>query len=141
MTTWKHKEKRLHEGGVGPKIRSPAGLSSKKITGGYEEQMTDVNITVQLLADAFDDPFDTALVISADSDLTTPVSKVRQRFPVKRVVIPEPPGHHSTALCNNASGYFTIGEAKLRSSQLPDQVQRADGFVDLCFRGRCTSDG
>jgi uncharacterized LabA/DUF88 family protein len=97
----------------------------------YEEKMTDVNIAVQMLADAFDDRFDTALIISADSDLTTPVSKVRQRFPAKRVVIAEPPGRHSTALCNNASGHFTIGEAKLRASQLPDQVQRADGFVLL----------
>lgn len=97
----------------------------------YEEKMTDVNIAVQMLADAFDDRFDTALIISADSDLTTPVSKVRQRFPAKRVVIAQPPGRRSTALCNNATGYFTIGEAKLRASQLPDQVQRADGFVLL----------
>lgn len=95
----------------------------------YEEKMTDVNIAVQMLADGFDDRFDTALIISADSDLTTPVSRVRQRFPAKRVVIAEPPGRHSTALCNNATGYFTIGEAKLRASQLPDQVQRADGFI------------
>lgn len=96
---------------------------------GYEEKMTDVNIASQMLSDAFDDRFDTALIVSADSDLTTPVSKVRQRFPAKRVVIAEPPGRHSTALCNVASGYFTIGEAKFRASQLPDQVQRADGFV------------
>lgn len=95
----------------------------------YEEKMTDVNIAAQMLVDAFDDRFDTALILSADSDLTTPVSKVRQRFPAKRVVIAEPPGRHSTALCNNASGYFTIGEAKLRASQLAEQVQRADGFV------------
>lgn len=95
----------------------------------YEEKMTDVNIAVQMLADAFDDLFDTALIISADSDLTTPVSKARQRFPAKRIVIAEPPGRHSTALCNNATGYFTIGEARLRASQLPEQVQRADGFV------------
>jgi uncharacterized LabA/DUF88 family protein len=97
----------------------------------YEEKMTDVNIAVQMLADAFDDRFDTALIISADSDLTTPVSKVRQRFPAKRVVIAQPPGRHSTALCNSASGHFTIGEAKLRASQFPDHVQRADGFVLL----------
>jgi len=97
----------------------------------YEEKMTDVNIAVQMLADAFDDRFDTALIISADSDLTTPVSKVRQRFPAKRVVIAQPPGRHSTALCNSASGHFTIGEAKLRASQFPDHVQRADGFMLL----------
>ncbi|HLT63388.1 MAG TPA: NYN domain-containing protein [Pseudohongiella sp.] len=38
----------------------------------YEEKMTDVNIAVQLLADAYDDKFDTAIIISADSDLVTP---------------------------------------------------------------------
>jgi uncharacterized LabA/DUF88 family protein len=94
----------------------------------YEEKMTDVNIAVQLLADAFDDRFDTALIISADSDLTTPVRRVRQQFPAKRVVIAQPPGRRSASLCNNATGYFTIGEAKLRSSLLPDRVTRADGF-------------
>src|SRR5690606_6741738 len=44
----------------------------------YEEKMTDVNIAIQLLCDAFDDVFDTALVISGDSDLTTPIRRVRQ---------------------------------------------------------------
>lgn len=39
--------------------------------------MTDVNIAIQLLGDAFDDKFDVALVISGDSDLTTPVRRVR----------------------------------------------------------------
>ena len=31
----------------------------------YEEKMTDVNISVELLADAYEDTFDTAIVISA----------------------------------------------------------------------------
>ena len=40
---------------------------------GYEEKMTDVNIAVRLLADAFEDRFDVALLLTADSDLITPV--------------------------------------------------------------------
>ncbi|MCX7692519.1 MAG: NYN domain-containing protein [Tepidimonas taiwanensis] len=95
----------------------------------YEEKMTDVNIATQLLADAYDDRFDTALIISADSDLTTPVAQVRRRFPHKRVIIAEPPGRRSTALRQAASGYLRIGENKFRASQLPDTVQRADGFA------------
>jgi hypothetical protein len=39
----------------------------------HEEKMTDVNIAVELLCDAFDDSFDTAIVISADSDLAPPI--------------------------------------------------------------------
>jgi len=57
----------------------------------YEEKMTDVNIVIQLLGDAFDNAFDTALVISGDSDLTTPIRRVRERFAKKRVVVAFPP--------------------------------------------------
>src|SRR6218665_3626603 len=38
----------------------------------YEEKMTDVNIAIQLMTDAFDDAFDVALVISGDSDSPRP---------------------------------------------------------------------
>lgn len=95
----------------------------------YEEKMTDVNIATQMLADAFDDRFDVALLVSADSDLTTPVQQVRQRFPQKRVVVALPPGRQSVELTRAASGFLHIGEDKLRHSQLPAIVQRADGFA------------
>lgn len=95
----------------------------------YEEKMTDVNIAVQLLADAFDDRFDTALILSGDSDLTTPVHRVRGRFPQKRVVIAFPPDRYSDQLKRAANGYFTIGEDKLRQNQLPDPVVAAGGFA------------
>jgi len=94
----------------------------------YEEKMTDVNIAVQLLTDAFEDRFDTALIVSADSDLTTPVRQVLARLPQKRIVVAQPPGRWSVDLSKAATGYFTVGEAKLRASQLPDPVTRADGF-------------
>lgn len=96
---------------------------------GYEEKMTDVNIATQLLADAYDDHFDTALVISGDSDLTTPVRLVRTRFPDKRVVIGFPPDRRSHQLQQAASAYFVISETALRHSQLAAQVERADGFL------------
>ena len=61
----------------------------------YEEKMTDVNIAVQLLSDAFDDRFDTAIIVSGDSDLTTPIQRVRERFPTKRLIVAFPPNRHS----------------------------------------------
>ena len=95
----------------------------------YEEKMTDVNIAIQLTTDAFDDAFDVALVISGDSDLTTPIRRVRERFPAKRVIVAFPPNRHSSELKRHASGYLTIGEDKLRASQLPDQITKPNGFV------------
>ena len=37
----------------------------------HREKMTDVNIATEMLSDAFTDQFDTALLISADSDFAT----------------------------------------------------------------------
>ncbi|MDK2798049.1 MAG: hypothetical protein PWQ19_1599 [Tepidiphilus sp.] len=95
----------------------------------YEEKMTDVNIAVQLIADAFDDRFDTALLISADSDLTTPVQQVRARFPAKRVIVAQPPGRNSVQLATAATAAFTISETKVRQNQLPAAVTTASGYV------------
>lgn len=96
----------------------------------YEEKMTDVNIAMQLLTDAYDDRFDTALLISADSDLTTPVSVVRAKFPGKNIIIVAlPPNRRSHQLTQATSGSFIINETAYHRSQLPAQVQRADGFI------------
>jgi len=95
----------------------------------YEEKMTDVNIAIQLLLDAFDDAFDVALLISGDSDLTTPIHRVRQCFPARRVIVAFPPRRYSSELKRCASGYLSIGEDKLRANQLPDSIVKPDGFI------------
>ena len=91
--------------------------------------MTDVNISVALLNDAHDDLFDTALVISADSDLVGPIQSVLTRHPDKRVITAFPPSRKSKHLRQVVSASFTIGRNKLRDSQFPDEVMRGDGFV------------
>jgi uncharacterized LabA/DUF88 family protein len=95
----------------------------------HEEKMTDVNIASQLLIDAHDDLFDVALVISGDSDLTTPIKLVRQRFPQKRVIVAFPPGRRSAQLQQTANGTMVIGEDKLRQNLLPDQIITPSGYV------------
>jgi uncharacterized LabA/DUF88 family protein len=95
----------------------------------YEEKMTDVNIAIRLQGDAYEDRYDVALVISGDSDLTTPIRYVRQRFAGKRVIVAFPPGRQSAELKRVANGFLAIGEDKLRASQLPDEITKPDGFV------------
>ncbi len=94
----------------------------------YEEKMTDVNIATQLLCDAYEDRFDTALIVSGDSDLTTPVRQLRARFPHKRVIIALPPKRRSHELTTAANGHFIINETAFRHSQLPTTVTKPDGF-------------
>jgi len=94
----------------------------------YEEKMTDVNIAAQMLVDAYNDRFDTALLVSGDSDLTTPVRLIRENFPAKRVIVAFPPSRNSAELNRHASGSTRLGEDKLRKNLLPSPILTASGY-------------
>jgi uncharacterized LabA/DUF88 family protein len=93
----------------------------------YEEKETDVHIAVTLTEDAALDRFDTALVVSADSDLCPAIDAIKRIAPQKRVIVAFPPKRHSHALQAAADAAFRIGDAKLRQAQLPNVVP-ADGI-------------
>lgn len=95
----------------------------------HEEKMTDVNISVELMVDAFQDNFDTAFLISGDSDLVHSIETVHRIFPPKRVVVAFPPCRHSKHLQQAANACFAIGRKKIADSLFPDEVQKPDGYV------------
>jgi len=67
------------------------------------EKMTDVNIAVEMLADAFEDKYDTAMLVSADSDLSNCVKRIPVLFPNKKVITVFPPNRHSEQLKDAAA--------------------------------------
>ena len=93
------------------------------------EKMTDVNIAVEMLTDAFEDRFDRAILISADSDLSAPINKVKKLFPKKRIVVAFPPARFSFALKKNAHASFTIGRKRIADCVFPDRLKKPDGFI------------
>lgn len=48
------------------------------------EKKTDVNIATEMLLDAFNNKFEKALLISADSDLVPPINAIRDKYPEKK---------------------------------------------------------
>ena len=115
----------IHYGYYLPKTRQCSACGATRQT--YEEKMTDVNIAVELLSDAYEDRFDTAIVVSADSDLARPITAIRERFPSKRVVVAFPPNRASKLLRSVASAAFSIGRDALRDSQFTQSVLRQNG--------------
>lgn len=91
--------------------------------------MTDVNIAVELLTDAFQNEFDHALIISADSDLSGPIRKIKMLFPDKRVIVAFPPARFLYDLSQLAHAYFTIGRKRIADSVFPEKVVKSDGYV------------
>ena len=95
----------------------------------HHEKMTDVNIATELLTDAFQNRFDVAILVSADSDLVGPIRRVKSLFPSKRVVVAFPPKRHSAALKRYADGNLHISRSILAKSVFPNKVAKPDGFV------------
>lgn len=93
------------------------------------EKMTDVNIAVEMLNDAYKDAFDTALLMGGDTDLVPSIRVIRNEFPDKRIVVAFPPDRVNDDLRLAAHSNFVIGRAKIAHSQLPDSVSRSDGYL------------
>ena len=95
----------------------------------HEEKMTDVNIAVELMGAAQDNAFDTAIIVSGDSDLAGPVEALRRRYPEKRVIAAFPPNRNSFRLRQATTASFVIGRRRISASLLPEQVVKDDGHV------------
>jgi uncharacterized LabA/DUF88 family protein len=93
----------------------------------YEEKESDVSLAVSLVEDAVIGLYDTALLVSADSDMCPAIHSVRRLQPSARVVAALPPNRNSAALRAICDGSLSIGMDKIRRSQLPDIVMAGTG--------------
>ena len=92
--------------------------------------MTDVNIAVEILSDAYDDKFDRALIISGDGDLVPPIRKVASMG--KRVTVAFPPRRISYKLRDVANDSLIIGRGNLSKGRFPQTVRKPNGFELTC---------
>jgi uncharacterized LabA/DUF88 family protein len=95
----------------------------------YNEKMTDVNISTNMIVDAYNNSYDMAMLISGDSDLVPPIKEIHQNFPGKRVFVAFPPKRHNNTVAAVARGYFTIGRKKIADCQFPLEVVKKDGYI------------
>jgi hypothetical protein len=98
----------------------------------YEEKETDVNIAVELVADAAAAVSDIALIISADSDLCPAIRTARSLNPRRRMIAAFPPKRSSFEIRSLIRQPFTLAAADIRNSLLPEVV--ADHVTGLVHR-------
>ncbi|MDR2347060.1 MAG: NYN domain-containing protein [Bifidobacteriaceae bacterium] len=88
----------------------------------YEEKETDVHIAARLVADAAAGRMDEALIVSGDADYLPAILIVQDCAPGVRLTGAFPPGRLSRRVQAALPASFTIGQAKIRQTQLPDIV-------------------
>jgi uncharacterized LabA/DUF88 family protein len=95
----------------------------------YEEKETDVNISVALIEGAASGAYDTALLISGDTDLRPAIASVKRLQPEKLIFAAFPPHRYSARLVGSVDAYTRIGRDKIRNAQLPLEVVTKDGVI------------
>ena len=99
----------------------------KKTYKVHEEKQTDVNIAIHLFRLAIEDRFDTALIISGDSDLIPSIKAVRSAFPTKKMVVIIPFGRRAEELKQICDRHMKIKLKHLDSSMFEDEIDLGNG--------------
>lgn len=86
----------------------------------HEEKETDVNIAVSLVSDAASGAMDSALIVSADSDLAPAVRAAKQFRTHMFIAAAFPPKRFSSELKQLMPASSPIGRDKIRQALLPD---------------------
>ena len=92
-----------------------------------EEKQTDVNIAIHLFRLAIKDRYDTAVILSGDSDLIPSIKAVKATFPSKQVGILIPMGRRAEELKANRDFDIRIREKNLAKCQFEDPLPMPDG--------------
>lgn len=93
-----------------------------------EEKKTDVNLSVRMMGDCFNDKTDVIILVSADTDLIPPIDFILKNFPDKKARIYFPPANHSFDINNFMKAHnlkVTRLEAnviKFNNAIMPDKV-------------------
>jgi uncharacterized LabA/DUF88 family protein len=104
----------------------------------HEEKETDVNIAVQLVADAFRDVYDVAYVISADTDLVPAMKCVRsvggQSGVLKEIIAVFPPmqNRNVSSIIQSSDRQIRLNKNHIANARLPNTINLPDGTVVNC---------
>ena len=95
-----------------------------------EEKGSDVNLATYLLLDAFDNKYESAVVISNDTDLLEPIRAVRHRFK-KLVGLLYPTLDPSSVLVRNVDFVKQIRPGLLKICQFPPELRDRAGLFRI----------
>lgn len=104
------------------KVTRECRADCKKRYETFEEKETDVNIAIYLMKKAFQDEFDTAYIISGDSDLVPAVENIKSMFPHKNIKCIIPIARSAEHIKKVCDSHNRMKEKHLRTSQFPDCI-------------------
>ncbi|MCP4669166.1 MAG: NYN domain-containing protein [Deltaproteobacteria bacterium] len=94
-----------------------------------EEKQTDVNIAVYLFKEALAGSYDTAILMTNDTDLIPAIKSVKEVFPDKKIGVLFPIDRYAAELRSACDFWRRVEKKHLKKSQLPQRVTLPTGAV------------
>lgn len=97
----------------------------------FEEKETDVKIATTMIGDVVNNRCDISILVSADSDLISPIDFIRNYKPQHKIFVYFPPNRFSSNLNGLANSTKKLDGSSLifAKSLLPDSVTLPNGFI------------
>jgi uncharacterized LabA/DUF88 family protein len=92
-----------------------------------QEKRIDVQIAVDIIENATLNKYDTAIILSGDSDYIPAIKYIKRYCPKKQIGVAIPPGRKAQELKENADFSMNIKEHHLKTCQFNNTVQLQDG--------------
>ena len=87
-----------------------------------EEKQTDVNIAITLFQTATTDTWDTAIIISGDSDLIPAIKAIKKTFPTKQIGVVIPISRRAEELKQITDFHKKVKQKHLQTCQFEDVI-------------------
>jgi len=94
-----------------------------------EEKQTDVNIAVYLFKEALANSYDTAIIMTNDTDLVPAIKGIKEVFPAKKVGVLFPVDRWAKELEEVCDFWRKVEKKDLARSQFLDRLQLPSGIV------------
>lgn len=94
-----------------------------------EEKQTDVNIATYLFKEALANNYDTAIVVTNDTDLVAAIKGLKEAYPQKKVGVLFPIERWAAELQGACDFWRKMRKKDLARSQFPERVQLPSGIV------------
>ena len=93
-----------------------------------EEKGSDVNLASHLLADGFQDKYDTAIIVSNDSDYLEAIC-IAQEILSKKIGAINPHKRASKSLLKQADFFRSVRKSTLQRCQFPNELEDIHGII------------
>jgi uncharacterized LabA/DUF88 family protein len=123
---------KVREGKFKPVTKTCRG-HCKMNYGTHEEKRTDVSIAISLFSLAYQDVFDNAYLITADTDQIPAIQETRKHFPYKNIFLILPINGKTDELSSVCTSTFEIKEQHLKTSMFDWELSsKATGRIITC---------